>query len=386
MREPFVTGTFLVGLNAHATDMNVHRTIVANACTRIVGSSQSRVVHIATLSLDSCMSISHRLSVPILIALICGGCTEQADVQPAKDGMVGVKLALNWYPEVEHGGFIAAEALGLYDAEKLDVELVPGGPGAPQLVISELAAERILFAVSDADNVVKARASGYPIVAVLAPLQDSPRCIMVHQDSGFKTLEDVADIELAISETRPFALWMKKKLPLKNVRLIPFSGSVGEFLLKKEFAQQAFVFSEPFAAKEQGSDPQTMMVSDIGFNPYASLLVTTEKSIRERPELVRSMISASVAGWGKYLADPSAGNAAIYAMSKNMSPAALEFGASAMAPLCKVRDNEPLCNMTLQRWKALVVQIEEVEDIKPGSVKAEECFTTEFLLPAKTAE
>jgi len=300
--------------------------------------------------------------------------------------MVRVKLALNWYPEVEHGGFIAAETQGLYHTEKLDVELVPGGPGAPQLVITELAAERILFAVSDADNVVKARSSGLPIVALLAPLQNSPRCIMVHAASGFKTLEDLADIELAISEARPFALWMKKKLPLKNVQLIPFGGSVGEFLLKQEFAQQAFVFSEPFTAKEQGSDPQTMMVSDIGFNPYASVLITTEKTILEQPDLVRSIVSASVAGWEKYLADPVTTNAAIHVMNKSMSPAALEYGASAMAPLCKTDDNERLCNMTLERWQTLVRQIEEVEDIKPGSVKPEECFTTEFLAPAKSAE
>jgi len=243
------------------------------------------------------MTILLRLPTLVLTALMCCGCVQHAEVKPAANGMVRVKLALNWYPEVEHGGFIAAETQGLYHTEKLDVELVPGGPGAPQLVITELAAERILFAVSDADNVVKARSSGLPIVALLAPLQNSPRCIMVHAASGFKTLEDLADIELAISEARPFALWMKKKLPLKNVQLIPFGGSVGEFLLKQEFAQQAFVFSEPFTAKEQGSDPQTMMVSDIGFNPYASVLITTEKTILEQPDLVRSIVSASVAGW-----------------------------------------------------------------------------------------
>ena len=332
------------------------------------------------------MTILLRLPTLALAALMCCGCVEQASVKPSSDGMIRVKLALNWYPEMEHGGFIAAETLGFYQAENLDMELVPGGPGAPQLVITELAAERILFAVSDADNVVKARSSGLPIVALLAPLQNSPRCIMVHAASGFKTLEDLADIELAISEARPFALWMKKKLPLKNVLFVPFGGSVGEFLLKKEFAQQAFVFSEPFTAKEQGSDPQTRMVSDIGFTPYASVLVTTEKTIREQPDLVRSIVSASVAGWEKYLADPVATNAAIHVMNKSMSPAALKYGASAMAPLCKTEDNDPLCNMTLERWQTLVHQIEEVEDIKPGSVKPEECFTTEFLAPAKSAE
>lgn len=321
-----------------------------------------------------------RRFLPTIVLLLCaGGCSQETPTNAPAQGTVPVRLALNWYPEVEHGGFIAAKTLGLFETEKLNVEIVPGGPGAPQLVISELAAERILFAVSDADNVVKARAAQLPIVAVMAPLQNSPRCIMVHAASGFKTLEDIANIELAISDTRPFAMWMKKKLPLKNVTLVPFAGSVGEFLTKNTFAQQAFVFSEPFTAKEQGGDPQTMMVSDTGFNPYASVLITTEKTIREQPELVRSMVSACVRGWEKYLTDPLATNLVIHEMNASMSPEALEFGAAAMAPLCKVDDGEPLCQMSLDRWTTLVNQIEEIQDIKPGSVKPEECFTTAFL-------
>ncbi len=45
------------------------------------------------------MTILHRLPALILVAVICGGCVEQADVKPASDGMVSVKLALNWYPK-----------------------------------------------------------------------------------------------------------------------------------------------------------------------------------------------------------------------------------------------------------------------------------------------
>ena len=65
-----------------------------------------------------------------------------------------VQLALNWYAEAEHGGYIAAQSHGFYPAQGLTVEIIPGGPGAPQQVIAELAAERISFAISDADNVV----------------------------------------------------------------------------------------------------------------------------------------------------------------------------------------------------------------------------------------
>ncbi len=323
-----------------------------------------------------------RFSLVLLCCMLChAGCSDPINVGPttvsSSTGAVrtSVRLALNWYPEVEHGGYIAAKTLGLFELEQLDVELIPGGPGAPQTVIAELAAERILFAVSDADNVVKARAAGLPIVAVMAPLQSSPRCIMVHESSGFLKLADISNVELAISDSRPFALWMKQKLPLTNVSMVPFSGQVGEFLVKPDFAQQAFVFSEPFVAREKGGDPRVLMVSDIGFNPYASVLVTTEKVIAEQPELVRSVVSASIEGWHRYLADPVVTNAAIHELNKDMSPAALEFGAKAMAPLCLPAD----CSMTLERWQTLVNQIEEIADIEPGSVKPDECFSMKFL-------
>ena len=319
----------------------------------------------------------------IVVMFAFCGCQENAGSSQrdgsAESSKLRAQLALNWYPEVEHGGFIAAKTLGLFDEHNVDVEIIPGGPGAPQSIIAELAAERIQFAVSDADNVVKARAAGLPIVALMAPLQNSPRCIMVHEASGITKLEELANVELAISDGRPFALWMKKKLPLNNVTMVPFNGLVGEFLVKPGFAQQGYIFSEPFVAREKGGDPKVLLVSDIGFNPYASLLITTEKVIQEQPELVRSIVSASVNGWKQYLAEPATTNKAIHEMNKDMSLAALKFGAHEMAPLCRPDEGIPECGMLLQRWQTLVSQIEEIDDIPKDSVKPEECFTVKFL-------
>ncbi len=324
--------------------------------------------------------------IPFLCCVLLWGCSEKpagssVEKTQASPVQATAKLALNWYPEVEHGGFIAANTLDLFKAENIEVEIIPGGPGAPQAIIAELAAERIEFAVSDADNVVKARSAGLPIVALMAPLQNSPRCIMVHEASGITSLEQLTNVELAISDSRPFALWMKKKLPLTNVKMVPFNGLVGEFLLKPDFAQQGYVFSEPFVAKEKGGDPRVLLVSDIGFNPYASVLITTEKVIQEQPELVRSVVTASVKGWQEYLAAPVATNAAIHEMNKDMSIAALEFGAKEMVALCKPAEGIAFCGMEKDRWDVLVKQIEEIEDIPAGSVKSDECFTTRFLQP-----
>jgi len=43
----------------------------------------------------------------------------------------GVKLALNWKPDPQFGGFYAAEKLGLFQKEGLTVEILPGGAGTP---------------------------------------------------------------------------------------------------------------------------------------------------------------------------------------------------------------------------------------------------------------
>lgn len=322
-----------------------------------------------------------RTLIPIFLSLLLSGC--QDDAPDGADsasgaGVTSATLALNWYPEAEHGGFVAANELGLFRKRSVEVQIEPGGPGAPNQVILDLATGRVQFAVSNADLVVLARAKDVPIVAVAAPLQHSPRCIMVHESSGIDSLHELKNVELAISEARPFALWMKHKLPLPGVSMVPFSGQVGEFVLRTDFAQQAYVFSEPFVAREQNSDPKVLMLSEIGFDPYASLLVTTEDLIQQNPELVRNVVQASVEGWQSYLQNPTPVNEALHQLNRDMSLEALEFGVTAMKPLCET-DGAPFGQMSTDRWQTLIDQIEQIGEIEPKTISAEDCFTNEFL-------
>ncbi|MEZ6060785.1 MAG: ABC transporter substrate-binding protein [Planctomycetaceae bacterium] len=311
--------------------------------------------------------------------LFATGCDQKSPSANSQDGTRQTTLALNWYPEAEHGGFVAADGLGLFQDRKLAVEIIPGGSTAPNLVIQELAAGRIEFAVSTADQVVTARGRGVPIVAVLAPIQQTPRCIMVHESSGISSLQELKNVELAISEARPFALWMKKQLPLTGVTMIPYNGLVGEFLLKPDFAQQGYVFSEPFVAREKGGDPKVLMLSEIGFNPYASLLVTTEDVINAKPELVRDLVIACQQGWQQYLESPEATNQRLNLENKEISIEALQYAVDSLRPLCRTADGEVFGSMTTERWQQLVEQIEAVQVVEAGSVKAADCFTNRFL-------
>jgi NitT/TauT family transport system substrate-binding protein len=57
----------------------------------------------------------------------------KAPATPTAPAPRTVRLALNWVPEPEFGGFYAAALSGHYTKAGLSVEIIPGGPGAPVL-------------------------------------------------------------------------------------------------------------------------------------------------------------------------------------------------------------------------------------------------------------
>ena len=323
--------------------------------------------------------------IALLPALLCG-CGSDGETEPETENKSGgnsgelrpEKLALNWFMEMEHGGYVAAKVHGYYSDVGLDVEVESGGKGAPQQIIQLLAAGKLKFGIANADQIIMARAKQIPLVAIAAPLEHSPRCIMVHEESGFESLKDIKGIELAMSEGRPFSEWLRKKCPLDGVTLVPFSGNVGEFLLKKDFAQQGYVFSEPVLAAKRGANPKVLMLSEIGFDPYASLLVTTEDVIREDPDHVRDMVQASVRGWIQYLLEADPTHAFIEKQNSEMDQETLRQGLERMKSLC-TEDMKKMCRMESTRWQQLIDQIVELGMVESGAVEAENCFSNVFV-------
>jgi NitT/TauT family transport system substrate-binding protein len=294
-----------------------------------------------------------------------------------------IDLLLNWFPEAEHGGYYAALVHGYFREEGLEVTIRPGGPGVP--VLSQVASRRVAFGISSADSLLLGWAQQARTVAIFAPLQHSPRCIMVHERSGIRSFDDLKNLTLAMNASSTFSLFLQKKVPLTGVRIVPYAGNVAQFLVDDRYAQQAFVFSEPFVARRQGGDPHTLMVSDLGFDPYTGVLITHPEMIAQQPETVRRMVRAAVRGWQRYLQDPQETNRHLSRLNADMDPEILAYGASQLRPLCLPEDPsaENVGGMHLPRWQQLVRQLEEVESLKPGAVDPRQVFTDRFLPEAK---
>lgn len=306
------------------------------------------------------------------------GCGEPQPIAKNDDGLYEVTLQLNWLPEAEHGGFYAALVHGYYEEAGLKVTIAPGGKSAP--VVPLVHQKKMTFGVTNADQVLLGRAQGADVIAVMSPLQTSPRCILVHRKSGITKIDDLKNVTLAMSPGAAWAKFLQKKLPLPGVKVVPFAPP-SQFAENPNLAIQGYVFSEPLTARELGADPVPLMVSDLGFNPYTSLLIAHADTIKENPEIVRKMTEATIRGWKKYLEDPAKTNEHIHSLNKEMSLKALAFGATEIKPLCITADvpADKLGRMTAERWKALSDQLIEVDVLESGKADANGAFTLQFL-------
>jgi NitT/TauT family transport system substrate-binding protein len=283
-----------------------------------------------------------------------------------------IRLALNWKPDPQFGGFYAAP----YQKYGLDVEILPGGAGTP--TIQMVGAGSAEFGIVSADELVVARSRGNDVLALFAVFQDNPQGIMVHASRGFKSIGDIFKTSgtVALQRGLPYARILEKKYGFDKVRIVPSpGGDISSFLSDPNFAQQCFIMSEPLAARRAGADVQVFPVSDIGYNPYTTVLAASGEMVRTRTAEVKSMIDAVREGWRMYLSDPAPANRRMHDLNPTMSPEVFAEVAAAQKPLIETpaAKEHGLGTMTRQRWQTLIDQLNELGDLQ-SAPRPEDCF------------
>lgn len=112
------------------------------------------------------------------------------------------------------------------------------------------------------------------MIAIFAVYQTFPQGIMVHKVRGFTSIKDVFTHDgVLLAEDNAWLHFLQSKFSPVKVQVTGYSGGIAEFLAKPDYSQQRFVTSEPILAKRQGSDPQTFLIADEGFNPYTTVVI-----------------------------------------------------------------------------------------------------------------
>ena len=138
------------------------------------------------------------LSVAMSSALVLAACGTQnggdgSEAPDASDGGGGetasVRLQLQWAPQAQFAGYFAAQELGYYEEEGLDVEIIDGGPDViPQQVGS--AEDGPEFTISWVPKVLEAREAGSDLVNIAQVFQRSGTLSVAWADSGITSPAD----------------------------------------------------------------------------------------------------------------------------------------------------------------------------------------------------
>jgi NitT/TauT family transport system substrate-binding protein len=270
-----------------------------------------------------------------------------------------VKFGLNWLADPEAGGFFQAVADGTYANYGLDVTIVPGGPQANGGLMLLFGRIEFFMGGDMIGNLLSAEAR-LPLIAVAADFQKSPQIFMSHPGVGLDTWQALTKAEpvyVGAGAINTFYAWMKLVDGFKDENIRPYNFNSAPFIMNKSSIQQGYVTAEPFEIEKQGHfAPNVFLLSDYGYNTYATLIVTRSEIVEKSPDLVQRFVDASAIGWYHYLyGDNSKANALIKRDNPDINDDQIAFSIEAMKRHGVVDSGDALKlgigAMTDARWK-----------------------------------
>jgi NitT/TauT family transport system substrate-binding protein len=290
----------------------------------------------------------------------------------------------SWYAQAEHGGFYQAVATGLYKKHGLDVTVKMGGPQVNGLQL--LMAGQADAIMGYDFQALKAIEQGMPVVTVGTSFQRDLQGMLTHADvpnlGGLKG----KTILVATSGRSTWWPWLKTKYGYTEEQAKPYTFNLQPFFADTGIAQQGYLSSEPFQADKAGIKTKFFLFADDGYPPYGSTMVTTQKLVKEKPDVVARFVRASAEGWKSYLADPTPGNELIKKDNPNMKDDQLAYAVQ------KLKENQLVTGgdaakggigvITDDRWKKTYDYMVSAGLLKPD-VDYKQAYTTQFVKDIK---
>ena len=316
----------------------------------------------------------------LLSSLLLFGCRES---QPEKK-MDEVTVQLKWVHQAQFAGFYWAQEKGYYARENLKVQFREGGQGidSAQPVISGEAD----FGVITPEDVLIKRSQGADLTAIAAIYRRSAAVFVAMADSGIIRPSDFPGKTVATAGTggsnRDFdiqfqALIKKLKLNPSGIKIVPYDPEYGDFYKGKVDVTAAYLTAGVIKMRQKGYKLNIIWPGDYGVGFYSDTLVTNERVMIQRPELVTRFLRATLKGWQEAVGDPEAAAAISLKYSRNKD---LKFQLAMMEALLPMvhTGEDQIGWMKPEIWQELYQTLLE-QGILARNVDVEQAYTLRFL-------
>ena len=212
---------------------------------------------------------------------------------------------LKWIYNASVIGDLYAVRKGYFKAAGLDVTVKPGGPERDAL--RELELGYADFGVASADQVIRARSKGAPLVVVAQLFQVNPLQWLYRTRRGLiRRLEDLKGKTIGITFGKNDEIIMRTLLAKAgidpgqvkffSVRLDYTPFFKGKVDLWPVYANTQAVFLRDKLSRA-GEATALLAPGDFGVRFVANSLVTSEKLFQRNPDLVKRFVTALLEGW-----------------------------------------------------------------------------------------
>jgi len=210
-----------------------------------------------------------------------------------------VYVRLKWIYQAQFAGFFTAEQKGFYREQGIDVILTPGGAESPSIQMVAGGGEQ--FGVTGMSQLMEARAKGVPVVALAVIYRKNP-LIWFSVNEDVNSAEDLVGRKVGVtigsnSDILFKAMLKKAGIDIEKVERVPVTYDISPVLTGQVDAYEGYIINQPVTAREKGFETYIINPVDYGVNFYADTLFTTEKIIKENPDLVKRFVKATLEGW-----------------------------------------------------------------------------------------
>ena len=208
-----------------------------------------------------------------------------------------IKLQLQWKHQFEFAGFYAAKEKGYYKDVGLNVKLLEYKNG--ENIINKVLNDKVQYGTTYS-SLISNYLEGKPLIFLANFFKYSPLVIIAQED--IKTPADlkykkIMGISNTIDNITLISMLHKFDISLNDIKYIPTSFKIKDFIDKKIDAMSVFTTNELFQLNEKSIKYNIFDPTVYGSKYYDLNLFTSQKELNNHPQRVKVFREASIKGW-----------------------------------------------------------------------------------------
>jgi len=222
-----------------------------------------------------------------------------------------ITFRMNWYWGGIHAPFVLAKERGYFERAGVHVEILEGRGSATTVQL--VGSKSDTFGWADGVTLAQSVVKGVPVRAVATILNILPYAVVTLEESPIRTAKDLEGKTLAITpgdgltQTWP-AVVAANQLNADSIRLLHVDpkAKIPAVTEKRADALLGGADDQPITMEVKGFKTRVIKFADLGVTTVGFTVLAHRDTIRERPDLVRKVVAASIKGFEDALREPEA--------------------------------------------------------------------------------